>query len=699
MDYDDFYTLVASVDGLTLPSYHVAEAWGDVAREWQEAGVIVQRIGIMELTDGIKAKTEAVGDLQISDNPYSWLARLFQLSAETNDQNARGMVNGLLPDQHGQFRNTIKEYLYSDGGIPEEVKDIASELDFDLRSKLLNHKMDQALAMPEFKLGKKLVHSLLDKTNSGNYTEAEAVKNVLGELAAQLTDESQFNDNNRALHASARMIVYLAKDTDIQRMRQCPLLTASERITYISRGQQILAPVQLWPENMRAYSRLYVAGRLLSDRYGDDDTLSDALQVLITKGIAISTPLYNGRRATLDDVNLLREMSHSEGDMEGVTVRDGEFGQIAFLATDVIQRCGQDRDLARLLADFVLNVAAHADQGWISWMSVSGTRSGEQVSLRLRKSIWPFELKVRPWIPVRDHDRDTTVAMPANEANLRELLDQSWLSDNRDAVDLLHEVFGFRRLTLLLDRLEPEVEDNLVELVQSPDLLKAATDNPDTVRFASELEGSDVSLELVKEFVRDMGDDDKLTEILENRRVQLQRIRANHDLGANVESLVKANLEDAGFTVCRTGTGSDFEIADETGDLVEWSVSKDDASWLVEVKATRNQQVRMTDIQAKEAVKQGNRFLLCVVPVGSDEIGAAMPEILFVSGLGERLAGLCEDIDDFEERREDITGVTDDGIQLEISPGPTRVRVRSSIWEDEGFPLDELAARLSAMPF
>lgn len=697
MDYGDFYRLVDSVIGLALPSYKVAEAWGDIARKWQQTGVKVERIGLRELTDRIKSGVHTINALPVNGDPYSWLTRLFQLTAETQDQNARRMVNRLLPDQNGVFVNTGLDSLYSDGGVSTEVKDIAFELDLDFRSQLLDSTMDQALMAPEFKLAKDLVYGLLDKSVGGKYTEAQAISEILSEFPMKLNGGSQFNDSIEgwALYASARMIVYLAKSNDVHKMRQCPLLTASGRIYYLPLGQRILAPIQFWPETARPYSDLYTDGRLLSNRYCNDQLLLDSLDALTVSGLALPAPIFHGRRAELNDVNLLREMSNADENSEGITVRNAEFGQIAFLARDVVQRCGQDPNLAKLLLEFVLNVAAQEDQGWRNMKPVQGSRSGEQVSLNIRESIWPFELKVRSWIPVNDPDTDTTVPMPANESNLRELLDQSWLNDNRDAVDILHEVFGFRRLTLLADRLDPEVENRLVDLAQSPDLLKAATENPDTVVFASELEGSDVSLESVREFVRDMKDDENLPEIMEKRREQLRRVRDNHELGTTVEDIVRDELEKVGFTVCRTGVGSDFEIAAETGDLAEWDISKSGQTWLVEVKATRDRQVRMTDTQAKKAVKEEDGFLLCVVPVGSNGVSSETPDIWFVAGLGERLAELCEDIDDFEERREDITGVTDDGIQLEISPGPTRVRVRSSVWEDEGIPLDQLAARLS----
>ncbi len=702
IDYDTFHEILGYVTELNLPRKEVAETWGEIARQWQQAGVAVNRLGLSELTDWLKTRGDSVSDLPIDGDSFSWLAKLFLLADDMQDQNVRGMVNGLLPNQQGVLKNTEADNLYRDGEISPEVKDIASALGEDLRSQLLHGAMAQALQAPGYEKANQLVINLLDEVDGGDYTESKAIDLVLDRFAEALPDNSQFDGNSRlpTLAASARMIVHLKESEDVQRLRRCPLLTAAGRIAHLSGSQQILAPELFWPETARPYAGLYADNRLLSDYYCVDDELGKALNALIIAGLVIPAPLFEGRRAELSDVNLLREMSQGEQDTVGATVRDATFAQIAFLATDLVQRCGENSELAKLLLDFVLNVAVRQDQSWRQKDSFSGNRSGERVSLTLNKAIWPFELKVRSWIPVQapDSDTDTIVPMPANESNLREILNLSWLKDNRDAVDLLHHVFGFRQLTLLLDSVGTEIEDDLVELLRFPEVVKAAANNPDAVKFASELKETDIDLGSVRDFVQDVAEDEKLLEDLANRREQRRRGRKNQDLGVTIESLVSEKLKKVGFHVRRTGVGSDFEIAAELGHLADLCITRERQSWLVEVKATQDQSVRMTDTQAKTAVKEGNRFLLCVVPLDSDYCSTDSSDILanmrFVDGLGERLAGLCNDLGVFEELRDDITADTDTGLQLVLTSGPTRIRVASSVWEDGGFPLDELAEKL-----
>ena len=702
IDYGTYWAVVGDVTEINLPKIEVAESWGEIARQWDQTGVPIDRLGLRELTERLKEKGESVSDLPIQGDPYVWLAKLFLLAADMKDQNVRDLVNGLLLNQYGQFRNTDSDWLYVDGGISQEVKDIAHALDEDIRSELLYEEMYDALTAPGYELAKELAIDLLDEKDGGEYTESNAIDLLLEKLAEALPDDSQFDIDTRlsALTASARLIVHMADDRDQQRLRRCPLLTSAGRVVHLSGSQQILAPVDYWPSSAQPYADLYAKNRLLSDLYCDDGGLVDTLESLISIGLVIRAPLFEGRRAELADVNLLREMTQGDPNTLGTVVRDSSFGQIAFLATDLVQRCGEDVELAKLLLDFVLNIAAREDQSWREMVSYAGNRSGERISLILNKAIWPFELKVRSWIPVKAPDADAIVPMPANESNLREILDPSWLKGNRDAVDLLHQVFGFRQLTLLLDSFGTEIEDDLVRLLQFPELVKTAASNPEAVKFVSELKDTDITLDSVREFVKDAAEDDGLIEHLANRREQRHRVHENQDLGAIIETFVRDNLEAAGFSVRRTGIGSDFEIALETGHLGNLHISRETQSWLVEVKATRDQRVRMTDVQARTAVQEGDRFLLCVVPVDSDynflESTDIWADMRFVSGIGQRLAVICDDLGGYEDLRVEITSETPSGVQLEISPGPARVRVANSVWEGDGFPLDELAMRLLA---
>ena len=584
------------------------------------------------------------------------------------------------------------------------MKSIADVVEIDLQGQLLHPQMADALNAPGLEPAKDLVWQLLDKQEDDqDYAESDALKEILAGLSDALPDDAEFDPSTSfpPLRASAQLAQYLWESgAEQQHLRQCPLLTAEGEVVRLTVNQQILAPASHWPESARSYARLYTERRILSDLYCEDNTLSGALSPLIAAGLVIEAPLYQGPRYEIDDLNLLNAMASEKFTETRVTVRNETFGQIAFLATDLVPRCGQDSELAKTLLDFVLNVAAKEDNSWREVNQISGNSAGQRIPLSLYGATWPFELKVRSWVPVQIPDEERFQPMPADESNLRNMLDHIWLRNNPDAVDLLHRVFGFSQLTLLIDSLDAEVAIGLVPLLQDSDLMHSVASNPNVVKIASNLAASTVPLDSIQEIIHDVENDQDLIAHLAERREQKRRVNENQKLGYHVEDLVRETLEGAGFAVKRTGVGSDFEISAELGDVANLELTLGNQSWLVEVKSTRDQRVRMTDTQAKTAVHEGEKFLLCVVPVSAaagmpepDEVRAAMR---FVQNCGQRLEHLCNNLGDFEDQRNAITAVESEGVQLEITSGQARVRVFSSVWEEDGFPLDELADRLAA---
>ena len=223
------------------------------------------------------------------------------------------------------------------------------------------------------------------------------------------------------------------------------------------------------------------------------------------------------------------------------------------------------------------------------------------------------------------------------------------------------------------------------------------------VEILASAEGDVRRLNYAREYIDDLKNDEGLRDAVVERRERRRVVQANRALGAHVEKLVKESLEASDFVVRRTGVGSDFEIHQETDDIINLEVTRSGRTWLVEVKATRDQQgVRMTTTQAKEAVKEKSRFLLCVVAVTTEQPGLedVREGMRFVENIGDAVAPLCSDLEKLEGLRGEITasplsGVS--GVQLEVTSGDARIRVASSVWEEEGFRLEDLADRLTAL--
>ena len=191
------------------------------------------------------------------------------------------------------------------------------------------------------------------------------------------------------------------------------------------------------------------------------------------------------------------------------------------------------------------------------------------------------------------------------------------------------------------------------------------------------------------------------SDALAKLKKQKQRIQENQNLGKRVEKLVRESLENKGFAVKREPIGLDFEISAKTDGVATLELTskkKREKSWLIEVKATRGQkEVRMTATQARKAVEQRERFLLCVVPVGDStpDLDTVQANMRFVENIGDRVDQLCKGLDRLKALRKEITADKSPDIQLKVEDGTPRIRVFSSVWENDGFPLKDLAEQLS----
>ncbi len=648
--YDEIHALANDVAGLHIPDELVAQDWGEIARVWDECGVGVSRVGVQELINTVIAQANSVDDLPILSDSFDWLSRLLQLIKESLDEyTVSGLIDGILPDQNGALRNSGD--LWVDRGISEEIKDIALEVGIDLRSKLVNKQLWRALSRPGFEAAKQLVVELCGDT----YEEADARDEILSAFADRMPDDYRFTTSDVApvplLRAAARMVSYLANKEDIQGLRRCPLLTVSDTIVYLTGSQQILAPKSNWPESSRSYADLYTENRILSDFYCEDGDVKSALDALVSLGLAIPAPLYEAVRHEISDPNLLSAMSVDGTDAANVTVRNEKFGQIAFLSTDLVQRCGNDPTLAKRLLGFVLNVAAKEDQGWRVAKDIAGTRGGEPVTLSLRGSIWPYELKVRAWVPVpfpEDSEEDGFVSYPATENYLRELDEESLSANNADARDLLHQVFGFKRLELMLAGLDENVKSELEELLEDHKLVGSAVRHRDLLKTAEQKPE-------VAQLISDI-DTDEIQEIREelNERHRKSVLReTNRSFGHAAQEALANAIETYGLDLKLVDLGFDYEVFPGSLDsaLEEAPFSFTVGSYFLEVKATTTGDVRLTPLQAKTATEHANRFVLCVIDLRGQEpketwyASDVEPYAKIVRGIGSEVESVYEYVD------------------------------------------------------
>jgi len=689
IDYDDLHRLASRLNGLHLPLKDIAPAWGNIVKDWDKTGLAITRLGLAELVDWVKEDRRAIEDLPVNGDPFQWLADLFLLTAELPETvSRRPLLDRLVPDQRAQLRPVSD--LRIDAGIPEQVKEVADAVGIDLRAELVHQKLIRALEEPGYEPAKTLIQRLLQE-----HTAAEAVDRVLAALDESLPDEKAFSEmlDLPFLRASASLATYLAgADENTLRLRRCPLLAGNDTIVRLRVNAQILAPVSYWPESSRNYADLYTKNRVLSDSYVADAKLNVALQPLIDRSIVIPAPLYHARRAVLER-ELLREMAPGTN-TDGVTVRNQPFSQIAFLSTEVVQSCGYNKDLAELLLGFVLNVAVKEDRTWDETTPMNGNRSGESLQLDLKRSTWPYELKVRSWVPVpvavkaaeenpegaEQEEQKTVAPTPATEANLRELLKPLWLRNNSRAIDLLHRVFGFNQLTLSLETLSPElkseVEGNLVRLLEDPDLVRSAAANLGAVKAA--VENPEVAEILATAKPEDI---QKIQAGLAERQEQAQRRERNRNFGLAVQEAIAASIRSYDLSVELIDRGYDYEVTALDDAVFSFEVD----SYFLEVKATTSGDVRLTPMQAKTACDHPDRFVLCVVDLREEQVKAdwepadVKPYARLVTGIGDDLVEIYPEVVSLAD--------TDKPVYLS-NESELRYGVSAAVWE-QGISIDK----------
>ncbi len=579
--------------------------------------------GIEEIRDTLPRRNEAVGwcrtveswsyiyDDIYDDKPMNGLRLAESIDEKTHKNGKYGTIKGLQGllrenidavewlDQLNDFlnknglREAVRDYhivldqddfldklsnLHRDPGIAEELKDIAELLDWEIRQKLRDKRLS----------------SLTDEDGKGDMKSEQVVR----ELITRLQERADNDPDDKFAEASVRLFTWIVNEKDWDRLRGFPVFTkendlGSPKVLYLPRNpnddERPLAPVGAWPEDLQPFSDLFPLTRILGDAFFKAMPESKKWQILNKRGFirtnVIITRNVNVNFKEFFPADYLNE--DYDGDhktVDPVAVKDF-VGRVEIMA-----RVRDSRSRAFLFWRFLTE--------WLIKKDVQGLKIKEakcecEDTHEYYQAAWLMPVRKDGWIRIEGGGRATV--RPQTLAIL--LRDNGWkpssLSENPAAVNLL-EAIGLTQFDLLREFLTENDEERNEQDSILTDILVAA-------------EGD---LSVIHELVHDLKEHRKLK----------QRVHANQHLGQLVEKLVKESLERRNFTVRRTGIGSDFEISDETYDVANLELTLGSQSWLVEVKATRDQSVRLSSTQAKTAAEKRERFLLCVVPVGPGNI-------------------------------------------------------------------------------
>lgn len=663
-----------------LPRRDEAAGWRDAVESWSGSGSLAltypEVIGgnrVAELVHNASrvpsGLTHRVSRLQLKEgvDAIGWLNRLIAFLLDSGLRNWIPL-HRIVPSQAGIL--CLLSSLRRDAGIDKELKDIADlASEWSVRSRLRHAR----------------IASLSGEDGAGKWGNDD----VVGSLIRNLTIRAEKNPDEICHKASKRLFAWIAERQDWRFLRDIPMFSAEYEMANRqmaradlkldnspNQGILPLAPVASWEKDLQRYSELFPMRHTLADFYFDAVPDRETWDTLDGMGFVRNDVIVK------DEVHLTRFHADDLSDedehrtSERVPVTD-----VAFMTSSdigIMARTRQSMPRARLFWRFVTEWLIAKDPDGLEINQASCVCDEKQHGYYPAE--WIAPLYENRWIPVEG----SRGARQADAQNLADLLrGGDWtpasLDDNPAAVKLL-DAIGVGRFDLTRSFMATTAEERAEQ----------------EIAFTRILASTGGDLNTVSQFTEDLKDDPGLIAHLAERRERRRVVHGNQQLGAHVEKLVKLNLESAGFIVSRTGIGSDFAIEDDAASL---TLARGGETWLIEVKATRDSSVRMTHTQAKTAVEKRDGFLLCVVPINGEQSEPALEDVRasmrFVSDIGARFdEPMRRRLRQFQGTAGNIDTYASDGVRLEVESGAARVRVASSVWENEGFPLDDLRGRL-----
>lgn len=665
-----------------LPARNEADGWCNAVRSWAaiedlaptsygegyDGGKLVSFLEDATNDDGATFGTlERLEDVLVDDvDAVKWLDRLYRF-LEDDGLDFLIRERQIVLDQAGCLDGLSN--LYRDDNISEELKVIGDDV--------------LAMGIQDYLRDTRLT-SLADEIGKGDQTDKDVVEKIIDKLE-ELCEEETLGD--KFTQASPRLLSWLASNGQWNHLTGFPAFSTrpddgSSEVLWLGRrgGEDVevpLAPASAWCDSLQQYADLFPWRYIMAEEFFAAMPKPDVWQLLSDQGYVRTDVVVDVNRSHGDFLpdELSEDVAHETVNAVGLT-------DLIFLTGDrgVMARVRDSQTRARLFWRFLTEWLITRDPEGLE-LRTADCECGD--SHRYYPARWLLPVLGNSWVP-----QGNDVRVRATAQSLAKLLRGSgWtpdaLTDNSIALKLLDAI----RVTRF---------DLMRHFVVSDEESRSALDDTMTNILVST--GGDLTH--VRDFVEDMKTDKDLPQHLAERREQRRIVHENQRLGSLVEDLVKEGLEGAGFSVKSTGIGSDFAIQYdmvEDDEEIGIELSRDGGTWLVEVKATREQRVRMTTRQAERAVEKGNGFLLCVVPVGpiganldKDDIRASMR---FVQDIGPRVEPLCAKLDSLNELRDNATTLSDDDIQLEIEAGTARIRVDNAVWKN-GVCLSDLAASL-----
>lgn len=680
-----------------LPRRDESKGWCDVFKSWANvyekdiSKVFPEVIDAYTLADSLESYAclrNLQKLLQEDVSAIEWLDRLyvFLKDNELFDEKIRNLH--IFPNQDGEF--CLLSDLHLDGNIDEELKNIDKFLKGEIRKKLRSDAL----------------HSLKDESGAGEWNNELVVQQLINQLQEfhnQLQEHSQelppkINQNFKkaTTHLFAWMVRQDRKEY-WEYLQDVPVFTADGESHHSLRTTSPndippFAPVCAWQEDFQEFSDIFPKGRILAPEYfevlsnsNDWRRINEKNIVRIGKDEDIITyeaaKKVNFKDLCLQDDEKLDQQEDSEHKTANCIV----VTNVKEL-TDIMAPLRGSPELAvkfwRFLTEWLIKKDTQGFKEATLECESCTANYGKTVKHKCYKAAWLKPVRDNQWIR-RDSPSPKSLAnlLRGKESVIREL------RQNQDIDKLLYAI-GVPPADLQLDLLA----ENPVKRDKAVNFATEVYGMPE-----DKIDGAHKVLQYIKE-----GGDSILKDIEKNENKR-RTINENRSVGKQVEEFVGQVLTEKfpqkKFRVKPDHIGADFEI-------VELEVTQGTQKLWIEVKSTRDKsnsrEVKMSSEQGKKAVKKNANFLLCVVPIPESiveiDLEIVKENMRFIANIGDRVSQLYGDIDFLEAVQEyitdDLTTETIADVRLTVDSGEISILIKNSVWEKNGFPLDELVEHL-----
>lgn len=519
-------------------------------------------------------------------------------------------------------------------------------------------------------------------------TAINELKTKLNELNSDLVQQME------NLQCHARFVRWLLVNNRIEALKGLKIITGADKdekfnLELFRTGEHLfLAPKKCFNDKFPLYAGLVRDRDCLNDVYYDI-LKTDHFQLLDSLGLIHISPLIMKKEQAPPKV--IEYLISNESDLKKLKDKDGQYIHRPILTyTDFAYLTGNDSHIyGRTKSQkasfeklrFLLEEASERDHFLESEVQEIDVL-GFDAPIKFNTCVWVARAKQLQWVyyKVQDTGQESNFF---NESPSSKSLSELLKYDET----LVKSIRGSKQ-QLLLHKLGVGVSD-LIRNTLASEELRFSWDKAITNMIIS-----DADPELVQEIFNNAD----IQAEYEKKLIQKKLIGRNQQIGALVEQLFKEcilELKNEGYSVSieRKPFGSDYIITEDSADLVNEKKQEEIFEineWLVELKATGKSFAAMTELQAKTASANKEKYALVIVELDGSELDLeyVRKNATVLDTIGEKIGKLLPEFNDIQYKKSKLT-LGEGGVSVNIDDNNIRFRVQSNVWRNDNQSIKE----------